>query len=217
MKRACLLLLPALLLALAAVGCNEDSKPKFTRVTITPDCGVLPLNVQGYAIVSGGDESGDPLGGNNNLEVTWNWGDGTSGRTSRDFHIYQAPGDYTVTVTAQDPQGNTTSTTRPVTVFADSLSLEATSNFPGGALTTADTIQFGFVAESCDIHYPTVLGDSVKVQILWEMNDPGDNTYVIAEPRFRYTVPGDYTVNLTVTYPAWAVTRQTQLQFTVTP
>jgi PKD repeat protein len=102
-------------------------------------------------------------------------------------------------------------------VFADSLLLEATSNFPAGAVTTADTIQFGFIAQSCDIDYPAVLGDSVKVRILWEMNDPGDNTYSLAAPRFRYTTPGDYLVNLTVTYPAWAVSRQAQLEFTVTP
>ena len=31
----------------------------------------------------------------------------------------------------------------------------------------------------------------------------------------RYDTPGDYTVDLTVTYPAWAVTRKDQLQFTV--
>jgi PKD repeat protein len=149
--------------------------------------------------------------------VTWSWGDGTSGRTSRDFHVYDTAGEYTVTVTARDPEGNTATATHPVTVFADSLLLEATSNFPEGVVTTADTIQFGFRAESCDIDYPAVLGDSVKVQILWEMNDPGDNTYRLAQPRFRYTTPGDYTVDLTVTYPAWAVTRKSQLQFTVNP
>jgi len=217
MKRACLLLLPAALLALAAVGCNDESQPRFTRVTISPPCGVVPLEVQGYAIVSGGDETGDPMGGNNNLEITWNFGDGGTGRTTRDFHTYQTPGDYTVTVTAKDPAGNTASTTRDVTVFADSLQVEANSNFPGGTVTVNDTIQFGFIARSCDIDFPAVPGDSVKVEILWEMHDPGDHVYKIAEPRFRFGTAGDYTVDLTVTYPAWAVTRRTQLQFAVVP
>lgn len=216
MKRACLLLLPALLLALAVVGCDDESLPTFTRLTITPTCGVVPMEIQGYAIVSGGDESGDPMGGNNLLEVTWNFGDGGTGRTTRDYHTYTVPGEYNVVVTAKDASGNTASTSQMVTVLADSLILEASSSATEGQATTADIIEFGFMAESCDIDYPAVLGDSVKVEILWEMNDPGNHTYTLAEPMFRFDVAGDYTVDLTVTYPAWAVTRKASLDLTVT-
>ena len=216
MKRACLLLLPALVLVLAVVGCDDESLPTFTRLTITPNCGVAPMEIQGYAIVSGGDESGDPMGGNNLLEITWNFGDGGTGRSTRDYHTYTVPGDYNVIVTAKDASGNTASTSQLVTVLADSLILEAFSSAEDGMVTTADIIEFGFMAESCDIAFPEVLGDSVKVEILWEMNDPGDHSYSLAQPRFRYDVAGDYTVDLTVTYPAWAVTRTTSLDFTVT-
>lgn len=217
MKRACLLLLPALLLALAAIGCNEESKPAFTRVRISPACGVAPMSVEGYAIVSGGDETGEPLGGNNNLEIAWAWGDGGTGRTTIDYHDYLTPGDYTVTVTAKDPEGNTATEMVPIQVLSDSLLVAANYSTTSGNVSTADTVQFEFSALSCDIDYPTVLGDSVKVQILWEMNDPGANVYDVASPRFLFTTPGDYEVDLTVTYPAWAVTRKSTVMLTVTP
>lgn len=174
------------------------------------------MEVQGYAIVSGGDETGDPMGGNNLLEITWNFGDGGIGRTTRDFHTYYAPGDYNVVVTAKDASGNTATTSQVVTVLSDSLMLEASSSATDGQATTSDIIQFDFMAESCDIDYPAVLGDSVKVEILWEMNDPGDHTYRLASPQFRYDVAGTYRVDLTVTYPAWAVTRKTSVNLTIT-
>jgi len=218
MKRACLLLLPAVMLVLAASGCNDESKPSFTRVRVTPLCGVAPVDVEGYAIVSGGDESGEPLGGNNNLEINWSFGDGGTGRTSLAYHKYTDPGDYQITVVAKDPQGNTASSELMVSVMTDSMLINAISlNFPDGVATTADIIQFSFEAESCDIDFPTVMGDSVKVEILWEMNDPGNHVYTIAEPLFRFDTADTYDVDLTLTYPAWAVTRKSQIQITVNP
>ncbi len=82
MKRACMLLFPALMILAVVVGCVDESKPTFTRVRVTPQCGVVPMDVEGYAILSGGNETGDPLGGNNNLEVKWAFGDGGTGNTS---------------------------------------------------------------------------------------------------------------------------------------
>ena len=110
MKRACMLLVPALLLFAGATGCQEDdeSLPTFTRLRVTPDCGVAPLNVEGYAVLSGGDESGDPLGGNNNLEIKWSFGDGGTGSSTLAYHTYRIPKEYLVTVKGTDPQGNTT-------------------------------------------------------------------------------------------------------------
>ena len=65
MKRAFLLLLPAILLVfLAVAGCKDESLPSFTRILVYPDCGVVPLQVEGRAMASGGNESGDPTGGN---------------------------------------------------------------------------------------------------------------------------------------------------------
>jgi len=210
-----MLLVPALLLVAVVTGCNDDSKPTFTRLRVDPACGVAPLAVEGYAIISGGDETGDPMGGNNNLEVQWSFGDGGTGSTSLAYHTYNSPGDYTVTVVGSDPEGNTTSATFPVTVFPDSLVIAAGSNFPDGNVTTADTVRFDFAASSCDVDFPVVLGDSVKLEILWEMNDPGDHTYSLVAPKFQFTTAGQYEVDLTVFYPAWAVQRKQTLTLNV--
>ena len=218
MKRACILLVPALLLMALATGCEEDdhSMPKFTRLTVTPACGVAPMEVEGYAVLSGGNESGDPMGANNNLEILWSFGDGGTGSTTRDFHTYHTPGEYTVTVKGTDPDGKTTTASFPVVVFPDSLVLEAGSDFPDGVCTCADTVRFNLVTESCDIDYPAVLGDSVKLEINWDMGDAENTTYDIATPEFRFFNPGVYDVEVVVFYPAWAVARRQTLTFNVT-
>jgi len=221
MKRACMLLFPALMILAVVAGCLDDdneSKPTFTRVRVTPECGVVPMSVEGYAILSGGNESGDPLGANNNLEVKWTFEEGGTGNTSIAYHTYQVPGDYNVIVVGKDPDGNTTTSTFPVTVLPDSLVMEAGSNFPDGACTCLDTVRFNMLAESCDVDYPVVLGDSVKLQFTWDMGDMGgvDNTtYNVVAPEFRFRTPGVYDVEVAVFYPAWAVERRQTLTFNV--
>jgi hypothetical protein len=219
MKRACILLVPALLFLALATGCEDDeqSMPKFTRLTVTPACGVAPMAVEGYAVLSGGNESGDPMGANNNLQILWNFGDGGTGSTTRDFHTFHTPGEYTVTVKGIDPDGQTAVATFPVVVYPDSLVTEAGSDFPDGNVTTNDIIHFDLMASSCDIDYPEVLGDSVKMVVKWEMGDDAGSEFKLTSPEFRYDTPGDYEVNVSVFYPAWAAWRKQTLNFTVTP
>ncbi len=220
LKNACLLLLPAMLLfATAMSGCSDEiSEPIFSRVSVTPACGVVPLNVEAFAAVSGGDESGDPLGGTNGLEVSWDFGDTGTGATSIAFHQYTEPGEYTVKVKATDPGGKTADSEVTVTVMADSLVVAANSDFPGGNVIAAlDSIQFGLSAAACDINYPAVPGDAVKMIFRWEMEVAGVDTFIFdgPTPEFAYPKGGDFDVNLAVTYPAQAVTRHTTLQFAV--
>lgn len=217
MKRACLLLLPAILLiALAATGCDDESKPIFTRVRATPTCGVVPLSVEVFAAVSGGNESGDPMGGTNNLEVNWNFGDGGTGTTSISFHKYQTPGTYDIIVTAVDPDGNTTSSSVPVTVMADSLvvTAEATNQTPA----IGERVKFDMTALGCAINYPTVLGDSVKMSFRWSIMSAADTTtFEGAGPSFTFDAAGHYDVEMAVTYPAQAVTRKVMIPIDVAP
>lgn len=217
MKRALLLLMPAVLLLAIVAGCNEDdvSQPTFTRLRVTPDCGVVPMEVEGYAILSGGNETGDPLGGNNNLDVKWSFGDGGTASTTLAYHKYFVPGEFSVTVSGTDPDGNTTTASFPVLVLPDSLVINAGSNFPDGNVSTADTVRFELSVFTCDIDYPVVPGDSVKVDVLWEMGDVDGTEYHVLTPAFKYTTPGQKEATVTVFYPAWAVERKQTLLFEV--
>jgi hypothetical protein len=219
MKRVPILLatwFATVLLAFLATGCKEDSKPAITRLNVSPACGVVPVEVLATAYASGGDESGDPLGGGNNLEMAWAFGDGGAGSTAVAYHTYRDPGVYNVVVTATDPGGETASATVPVTVLADSLLIALSTNFPGGTVTTADVVKFEAAVSSCDVDFPAVSGDAVKLTFLWEMNDSLDQKFTGATPAFRFTQTGEYDIDLTVSYPAWAVTRTSSIHLTVT-
>lgn len=217
MKRACILWVPALLILAVASGCNDDeSKPNFTRLRVTPECGVAPMDVEGYAVVSGGNESGDPMGANNNLDIQWAFGDGGTGSTTLAYYRYFTPGEYTVTVVGTDPDGNSATSSVPVLVLPDSLVIQAGSNFPDGNVTTADTVRFDLSAFSCDIDFPAVPGDAVKMEFLWSMGDDLTTEYTLPDPEFLYDTPGTYDATVSVFYPAWAVYRNTTLTFNVT-
>ncbi len=219
MKRACLLLLPAILLiALATIGCNDESKPVITRMNITPKCGVMPLNIEAFAAISGGDESGDPMGGTNNLEITWNFGDGGSGNTSIAYHQYTVADTYNIVVTAKDPEGNTTSATTSVTVLADSLMVIASSDFPAGDPAVGEPVSFEVSALGCAVNYPAVQTDDVKLTFKWSVfSASGDTTYFHGSaPVIAFDTAGQNDVEVAVTYPALAITRTSALTFEVT-
>jgi len=207
-----------LLLSVAAImGCKPTSKPEITRMRITPSCGVAPLNVECFAAVSGGNETGDPMGGTNTLDVVWDFGDGGTGTTSIAYHTYTEAGNYTIAVSASDPDGNVASMTQPVSVFADSLLVTANTNLPAGQATVTETIQFGFRALSCDIDYPARAQDEAKMTYRWEMGDPAGTVFTGPQPAFKYLAANTYDVFLTVTYPQLAITRHDTLQLVITP
>jgi hypothetical protein len=208
--------LASVLLALLGAGCKENSKPRITRINVSPACGVVPVEVVATAYASGGDESGDPLGGNNNLEMNWAFGDGGNGSTSVAYHTFNQAGTYNVVVTAVDPAGETASATVPVTVLPDSLVVEPSTNFPSGTVTTSDIVHFAAAVTTCDVDFPGVPGDAVKLTFRWQMNDATHQVYTGSNPSFRFVTAGEYDVNLTVTYAAWAVTRHSTIHLTVT-
>lgn len=224
MKHAVTFALPAvLLLALLFCGCNDESVPEFTRVVVNPTCGVVPLEIEGYAAVSGGNESGSPTGGTNNQEVTWDFGDGSTGTTAIAYHVYDEPGVYTIEVRAEDPDGQAATLTLPVTVRADTLTVNAESNFHGesiavgeeGRVETGQLIYFSVLAESCDIdpendeHYR-------NLTFVWRMNDVGNHMYYTRKPVFAFQAAGEYDVVVSVTHSALAATRHSTLHFVVT-
>jgi len=227
MKRALLLLLPAVLLVfLSIAGCNEETAPSVTRINVYPECGIAPLRVDCMAAASGGDESGDPTGGNNNLDFTWNFNDGTNGsETSISYHTFSEPGEYMVTVTAKDPDGKTASSSQLVRVMTDTLTIEAESNFPGGAVTTNDTVRFDVDAWACEIQRD-IDDDYRNLTFKWGMDEfyeviaDGDTTlveyeYTTRRPLFIFNEARPYAIEVAVTYPGLACTRKDTLHFDV--
>ena len=212
-----------LLLVLISTGCNDETEPLFTRFSISPQCGVAPLEIEGYATVSGGNETGDPTGGNSNLEMTWDFDDGTTGSTSIAYHIYDDPGVYTITVTAKDPDGKSTDISLPVTVRADTLEVWATSNFHGetinpgeeGMVDTGEAIFFNLFAESCGID-PDNEDHYRNLNFIWHMNDLAGTVYETRSPIFAFDTAGVYDVTVDISLPALAVTRHSSLNFIVT-
>lgn len=216
MKRAFFLLLPAVLLVfLFIAGCDDETNPQFSRIRVYPQCGVAPLQVDCLAIVSGGNESGDPTGGNNNLDIRWDFGDGGSGTTSINYHTYSEPGEYLVVATAEDPDGKTTSISQMVTVIADTLTVRASSDYDDLAVTVADTINFDLWASSCEID-PLEDDDYRNLIFEWQMNDGTDTVFQSRQPAYTFVTTGDYEVTLSVVYPALATTRRDTLAFSVT-
>ncbi len=204
-----------LLVLIALIGCNDENNPKFTRLRVYPDCGVLPLSVDCLAIVSGGNESGDPTGGNNNMDITWDFGDGTSSNTSISYHTYaDSAGTFTVTATAVDPDGKTTKLSHMVRVMPDTLEIHALSDFDELQATVCDSIRFDVLASSCGID-PLVDDNYRNLVFEWRMNDGTDSVFRSRRPVYSFAEPGDYEVTLSVSYPALATTRPDTVNLTV--
>ena len=61
----------------------------------------------------------------------WDFGDGNTGTGTAPTHTYDAPGDYSVTLTVEDDEGATASTTQTITVGDDADDNGDTSDFRG--------------------------------------------------------------------------------------
>ncbi len=223
MKRVILIAAAGAVLATLAacnstiLGTANDSKPEITRIFAAPDCGVAPMQVEFYGIASGGNESGDATGGNNNLEFTWSFGDGTTSNTSIAYHTYRTPGEYTATLRVEDPDGESATRTVPVIIVADSLDVSA-SVLNGPVFSFGDTVQFDYRAGTCGVD---AMSDADRASYLvqrWIMHDPGfanGGVYTGAMPQHTFSAAGTYDVEVVVTYVGWAVTRRDTVQVVV--
>jgi len=117
----------ALALFAAVQGCSEDENlaPVFTRVESNVECGYAPVDVQFLAIASGGDAMEDPTGANDYLDVTWDFGDDTTGTGSVTSHRFTVPDLYEIRATVTDEDGDSATETLELEVRADSLVIAA--------------------------------------------------------------------------------------------
>ncbi len=141
--------------------------------------------------------SGTPLSGNPDLIVSfddqstgqinrwsWDFGDGWTSVFASPQHRYTSPGAYTVSLTVSGPAGTDSETKLGyVVVGAGSVVADFSADVMGGAAPL--TVQF--LDES--------LGSPTGFD--WTFGDGGTST--LQNPSHEYTLPGTYTVELTVT------------------
>ncbi len=218
MKRAFLLTLPLLLaLGLLITACTDnESHPYFTRMNVAPACGVAPRQIEALAIVSGGNESGSPTGGNNKLDVRWDFGDGATAQTSLAYHEYHLPGEYEVKVTGTDPDGKVANYSQFVTVLEDSMIVEGSTDLPDSNVFLMAVVQFDVRVNNCNID-PDIDEDYRNLTFKWETHSPGNHIFYGRSPKFKYGRVGEYRPVVTVTSPAMAVTRTDTLFVRVLP
>jgi len=126
----------ALAVVSVGTGCEEDTQPLITRIAGNPLCGAmtplqpdstLGLQVQFFARASSGNRFDDPTGANSALKWYWDFdGDGTIDAEDavQPSFTYRRAGDYQVTLTVKDSDGDEDSRTLLVQVRDASTELD---------------------------------------------------------------------------------------------
>ena len=147
------------------------SVPPSAQFSADPVSGIVPLAVQ-FTNETNGDVTG----------YNWNFGDQATSTAEHPQHTYNAPGIYTVSLTATGPGGSDIETKADyITVLAADADFTASPTAGVAPL----TVQFA------DQSIGTV--DSYD----WDFGDGGSSA--LASPQHVYAAPGIYTVSLTVT------------------
>ncbi|MFX0098765.1 MAG: PKD domain-containing protein, partial [Candidatus Hodarchaeota archaeon] len=128
--------------------------------------------------------------GNGNLSYQWDFGDGSGNSTLQDpLHQYATPGNYTVTVTVVDVDGDESTFALP-TAIEVGPDLIPVTNFTASATTIVEREWINFTFTGSEGNAPA--------SFQW---DVGDGTPNYTAPAFshQYVDSGTYTVTLTVT------------------
>jgi len=161
---------------------QSDFAP-ITYVSATPDRGVAPVSIQFDGTASG-------FSGATIASYRWNFGDcSPSATTAKTTHVFTSAGNYAVSVTVTDSNGQTDTADREILVTA--YNHVPTASFLWGLLDRSKPTQLGFSAQpSNDI-------DGEITSYAWTF---GDGTSGNGEvPSHTYATVGAYRVTLTVT------------------
>ena len=166
-----------------SIGADDPDAPSVQGFA-DPSTGAAPLLVQFSATGL------DPQGGV--LTYEWQFGDGGGSFNQSPQHTYTAPGTYTATVTATDPQGKTGTDTVEIVVTEDGNQapvVNATSDPASGQA----PLQVSFSAQATDPD-----GPASELIYLWDFDDGGANAFG-RNASHTYMEPGTYTATVTVT------------------
>ncbi len=169
------------------ISATEPVEPPEAAFEVSPSSGTAPLDVQFTNQTTG-----------QGLTFTWNFGDGSPVSNETDpSHRYENPGEYRVFLRVQGESGSDTaeatiSVTRPADPpIANFSAVPQSGNAPL-------EVQFTNQTAGADLTF------------LWNFGD-NSPTSDEANPSHVYTVPGNYTVTLTVTGPGGNSQAQTRI------
>jgi PKD repeat protein len=141
----------------------------------------------------------------------WSFGDGTTGTSQNPLHTYLYTGTYGVTLTVRNPSGATNTffadnyitATNPVTGTTTATTTVTTTGTTTTATTVTDTVFAGFSGTPVTGLSPLYVDftDSSTGSLAswyWDFGD-GSQSKLEKPPQHKYSVPGTYTVSLTVT------------------
>ncbi len=139
--------------------------------------------------------------------IVWDFGDGTvdNSNASQLDHVYQAPGDYLVTLTVTDDQGASGQDTRTIKVTVDAATLPAVQPTPAPVPVQGNPPQavFDYTPQQVNMGDPVSFdggfsfGDNTIVDWSWNFGD--GNTGSGMGTQHSYAAAGRYPVVLTVT------------------
>lgn len=166
----------------ALSGCVLFNGDPIASFSVAPNTGSAPLVVQVNA-ASSSDPDGD------SLTFTWDFGDDTFGAGATAEHTYAVPGQYVITLTATDSNGQSSSTVQTIWVIEGSDLPEASFTASPSSGGTPLTVAFNAAASSD-------ANGSINTYA-WSYGDgsTGSGVSVI----HTYSTQGTYTTVLTVT------------------
>ena len=193
-------------------GAGSDTATKTLEVEPTetptpaqayPPTLILYPTVSGFMVTVGGTSAAGTAG-TAITRIGWDWGDGTTGdHAVPDTHAYAGTGSYTITVTAYQSDGQ--STTRSVTVF---VSVPTTTSPPTTTTppVNAPIAAFTWSPDATDARLRRFTDTSTGPVTAWRW-EFGDGTISTERnPAHVYPGEGTYRVLLTATGPGGAST-----------
>ena len=157
------------------INVTKPGCPPEAQFRASPTTGIAPLTV-----------SFTDLSAGNPTSWSWNFGDGQTASEQHPEHIYQTPGEYTVSLTAKNEFGDSTEVReRYIRVLEKPVPLKAA--FMGEPTSGMAPLNVKF----------TDLTTGNPETWLWNFGD--GQTASEQHPNHVYTTEGDYTVYLTVT------------------